>query len=63
LQTMTPDEVARILHLMETQNKAAILENFVTNKLTTNSGKATEISERLLKLAPKPQLPTKRTSP
>jgi flagellar motility protein MotE (MotC chaperone) len=63
LQTMTPDEIARILHLMETQNKAAILENFVTNKLTTNSGKATEISERLLKLAPKPQLPSRRSAP
>jgi flagellar motility protein MotE (MotC chaperone) len=62
LRSMTAEEIARILHLMETQNKAAILENFVTNKLTADSGKATEISEKLLKLAPRPQLPQKKSS-
>jgi hypothetical protein len=60
---MTPEEIARILHLMDNREKAAILENFVTNKLTEKLGIATEISAKLLKLAPKPQSPKKRSSP
>jgi flagellar motility protein MotE (MotC chaperone) len=57
LDKMAVDDIARILEYMKEREKAAILENFVTNDLTKTSRKATEISERLRKLTLAPKLP------
>lgn len=60
LNAMPVDEIARILFVMPYKQQADILENFATNKLTKDLGRATEISEKIRTLAPKPQLPMKR---
>jgi flagellar motility protein MotE (MotC chaperone) len=68
LDKMSVEDIARILEYMKEQQKAAILENFATNQFTKESRKATEISERLRRLAPEPKLspeiePTKNSEP
>lgn len=57
LDKMSVEDVARILEFMKEGNKAAILENFATNDFYKASGKATEISDRLRRIAPPPNLP------
>ncbi|MBI4659591.1 MAG: hypothetical protein HY735_12190 [Verrucomicrobia bacterium] len=57
LNGMAEDDVAKILVFMDFKEQALILENFATNKLTAETGKATMISEKIRKLGEKPKLP------
>lgn len=56
LNGMEVDDVARILYFMPFKDQAAILENFATNSLTKETGKATEISQKIRKLGEMPKL-------
>ena len=57
LNGMEIEDVARILYFMPFKDQAAILENFATNKLTIESSKATDISQKIRKLSELPKLP------
>jgi len=57
LHGMEVDDVARLLFFMPYKDQAAILENFATNSLTKDTGKATDISQRIRKLGEMPKLP------
>ena len=59
LHGMSVDDIAQILFFMAHTNQALILENFATNSVTRETGKATEISEKIRKLAEKPKLSSK----
>jgi flagellar motility protein MotE (MotC chaperone) len=56
LNGMEVDDVARVLFFMPYKDQAAILENFATNSLTKDTGKATDISQRIRKLGEMPKL-------
>jgi flagellar motility protein MotE (MotC chaperone) len=58
LNGMEIDDVARILYFMPYKDQAAILENFATNKLTIESSKATDVSQKIRKLSELPKLPS-----
>ena len=60
LHGMSVDDIAQILFFMAHTNQALILENFATNSVTRETGKATEISEKIRKLAEKPKLSSHR---
>ncbi|MBM3839808.1 MAG: hypothetical protein FJ398_17920 [Verrucomicrobia bacterium] len=57
LNGMEVDDIARLLFFMAYKDQAAILENFATNSLTKDTGKATEISQKIRKLGEMPKLP------
>ena len=60
LDGMSVDDVAQILFFMAHSNQAQILENFATNSVNRETGKATEISEKIRKLAERPKLSSNR---
>lgn len=56
LNGMEVEDIARIMFFMDHVSQAGILENFATNKETSASLKATEISQKIRKLGDKPKL-------